>query len=205
MSSSTKLNNWNISTVAGDTPTDIVTAKQVHGNTLVPVSICDTRNTVADGLVGNQNDRPFGLRTADCMPLVLITQAQAYGLHISRKTLIEGILEETIQHLGDEKIEKAYIGPHICKNCFTFSYVGEGIKKFEELFPYATETRNEIIHLSLLQVVMPFLEKHGVPKEHINQDTRCTFETPELPSYRRHLAQGSSGKLPEITTVIRYQ
>lgn len=203
MSSSTKLSNWNISTVVGDTPTDIVIAKQVHGNVLVPVSDCENGVTVADGLIGTKGDTTFGIRTADCMPLVLGTNEHVYGLHISRKTLIAGILEELTKQLGTEKITGAYIGPHICENCFTFSYKGEEILLFEKMFPYATEMRTSVTHLSLLRVIAAFLEENGVEKENIITDKRCTFESKELPSYKRWLTTEQTSQLLQITTTIQ--
>lgn len=203
MQSSTRLGNWNISTIVGNTPTGVVIAKQVHGNTVIPVSSWIDTNTIADGLIGIQDDKPFGIRTADCMPLVLATKERVVGLHISRKTLVAGILEETRSYLRNNNIEEAYIGPHICESCFTFSYKGEGIQQFEKLFPYATETGDQATYLSLVKVVMQFLEENLVLKENIQRDERCTFENPELPSYRRWITEGNTGPFPQITTVIR--
>lgn len=202
MSSSINLGNWNITTVIGDTPIDVVTAKQTHGNVLVSVSECENKVTVADGLIGKKGDKPFGIRTADCMPLVLTTDEHIYALHISRKTLIKGILEETLKLLGSVKIKEVYIGPHICENCFTFSTKGEEIQTFENMFPYAVQTTKGVTHLSLSSVVMYFLEKHGVPQQNIIPDTQCTFECVELPSYKRWLSEGKIGALQNITTII---
>jgi polyphenol oxidase len=202
MPSSIQLGNWNVSQITGDTPPSVITARQVHGNSIVPVSACENPSTIADGLVGNTGDKPFGIHTADCMPLVITTREHVYALHISRKTLVAGILEEFTKQLGNEVIEHVYIGPHICEKCFTFSFIGEDVEKFAQMFPYATETRGAITHLSLLKVVMRFLEDKSVSKKDIAHDGRCTFETPELLSYRRWIAEGNTGVFPEITTVI---
>lgn len=183
-------------------PEGVRIADQVHGSIIIPVS--DYTPTIkADGIFGTAEDRTsFGVRTADCMPFVLITPTRSFAIHVSRHTLAHGILDNMLSLLQSEPIEFAYIGPHICNKCLTFTYKGDSLELFEQKYPYALTEKNRTFHLSLLQVIDQFLQLQKVPNENIFRDTRCTFESPELYSYRRWIADGNQLPFPEMTTVV---
>lgn len=198
-----KFEGWDILLAHDTSDSPVTTVKQVHGKEIITAQNCVANITRADGIIGVRGDAPFGIRTADCMPLVLFTDLRVLALHISRKTLVAGILGEVVQQLGNEKVRNAYIGPHICEQCFSFSYESEEIQKFAQLFPYAVQRKNGIVHLSLLKVITRFLERRAVLPHDIIKDTRCTFETAELCSYRRWRLQGNTGKFPQMLTIVQ--
>lgn len=200
---SISIDGWNILLAHDTSDASVITAKQVHGKTIIAVPDCVPQITQADGLIGVRGDVPFGIRTADCMPLILITDSRVLALHMSRKTLVAGILDEVVQQLDNEKIKSAYIGPHICEQCFSFLYEGEEIQNFAQLFPYAVQRKNGIVHLSLLNVITRFLESRAVSLHDIIRDTRCTFETAELCSYRRWRLHGNTGKFSQIVIIVQ--
>lgn len=197
------LHQWNISLCIGERPSGCITPKQMHGNIIVPVSSCVSQVTIADGLIGSINDKPFGIYTADCIPLVLTTPTRAFALHISRHSSIAGILQETTVQLGKEKITGAYIGPHICETCFAFETVGERIGQFMTQYPYAVTHRKRTTHLSMQKVVEQYLKNLSVLPATIIVDTRCTYEDTSLPSYKRWLMEGKKGELLRITTTVQ--
>lgn len=197
MQSSIQLGKWEI---AHDPAYPVTLARQVHGNGIINAASCTHRITEADGIIGTPSDAAFGVHTADCLPLILTTDTRAIALHISRHTLVAGILDTVMEHIKKEPITAAYIGPHICENCFVFEERGEGIAQFETLFPYSTRQSDSGIHLSLRKVVIKFLS--DVPS--VVEDFRCTLETPELPSYRRWRAEGEIGDFPRIITSVRF-
>jgi copper oxidase (laccase) domain-containing protein len=198
MRSSTKLDNWEVSL---ELESNAIIPHQVHGNTIISVSTCVSGTTDADGIIGTLNDPPFGVHTADCMPLVFITPTRALALHVSRHTLLAGILEESIDLLSGEQILHTYIGPHICEECFTFEHEGESIRAFRTRYPDASTEERGTIHISMDRVVDGYLKQFGV--QHAIRDTRCTVETPELPSYRRWRAEGGTGTFPRFITSLR--
>lgn len=197
MQSFTKLGNWEIA-LNPEYPVSL--ARQVHGNMIVHATSCEHAVIQADGVTGTQFDGAFGVHTADCLPLVVITDTQAAVLHISRHTLVAGILDTLTELLGKEPIRTAYIGQHICENCFVFEEKGEGIAQFEKLFPYAVKHNSSGTHLSLRSVILHYLK--DIPS--ITEDSRCTFETQELPSYRRWRKEGSVGDFPRMVTSVRF-
>ncbi|MEO6077978.1 MAG: polyphenol oxidase family protein [Candidatus Andersenbacteria bacterium] len=199
------IHNWEISTVTNWDETAIITPKQTHGNTIISVSDCISGITEADAIYGDARSKPFGILTADCVPLVLITDIHAYAIHISRHTIVAGIVENIEKIIANkkEKIVTAYIGPHICKNCFAFEYIGEDLQRLINNYPNAVFKKQSKTHLDLDKVIQDFLEEQDILEKNITRDMRCTFETPELYSYKRWLTEGNMGKFPNMLTVVR--
>ncbi len=202
MQSSIKLGNWRVSHITSEQKDPILLPRQTHGNTITQAALCVHRITEADGIIGTSQDAPFGIHTADCLPLVVTTDTRAAAIHISRHTLTAGILNTLTAILDGEALRNAYIGPHICEQCFVFEEKGENIIRFEKMFPHAIQERNHMTHISLRRVVYEYLKDIGMRKKFIIQDIRCTFETPELSSYRRWMAGGEQGDFPRMITAV---
>jgi copper oxidase (laccase) domain-containing protein len=157
----------------------------------------------ADGLiVHSQVDIPVAVATADCLPLVLVTPTTAAILHVSRKTTIRGVLDTLPHYFPIPDITGGYIGPFICPEHLIFEHLGDELAEFKNKFPSALNKSSNGLHLNLGTVVAYYLEKWNVGDQIIQRDGRCTFETPELPSYRRWLTEGKSGELGRIYTVV---
>lgn len=202
MQSSIKLGDWEVSLITGKPPVSMLLPRQTHGDIITQAALCVTSITEADGIIGTPHDAPFGVHTADCLPLVVTTDTRAAAIHISRHTLVAGILNNLNKVLDEEELRAAYIGPHICETCFTFKEKGEGIIEFEKLFPYAVHEQNSITHVSLVAVAQKYLAEKNVDTTKISYDTRCTFETLDLPSYRRWRAEGGTGDFPRMVTAV---
>ncbi|OGY31324.1 MAG: hypothetical protein A3C02_04620 [Candidatus Andersenbacteria bacterium RIFCSPHIGHO2_02_FULL_45_11] len=185
MQSSITLSNW-----------------EVVSNPAFPVTLAHQDHGRSDFIIGTPSSKPVGVYTADCLPLVLTTDTKAFAIHISRHTLTAGILEELTKSIDNEKIRDAYIGPHICENCFVFEEQGEGIQQFEKIFSYAVHKDTLGTHISLISVIENYLRKQDFDISAIIQDNRCTLETPILPSYRRWRAEGENGDFPRIITAV---
>ncbi len=187
MQSSTTLGNWKIIL-----------------NPEFPVTLAHQDHGRSDFIIGTPSSKPVGVYTADCLPLILTTDTKAFAIHISRHTLTAGILEELTKSIGSEKLRNAYIGPHICEQCFVFEEKGPEIIAFEKLFPEAVSVDSFGTHISLISVIKKYLTTNNLHETAIHQDTRCTFETPKLPSYRRWRAEGGIGDFPRIITAVRF-
>lgn len=176
--------------------------EQMHGNQIVSSLQLQAAHLQADGVFIGGGMPTGGIVTADCLPLVLFGEKEALLLHISRKTLVAGILDSAKQYLKDFSVTDIYIGPHICPQHLSYKGQGPEIMRFAELFPTAIKKQTSGWSLSLRDAVRGFLNELGVSKIRIQEDGRCTFETPDLPSYRRRLAQGSIGELGRIITTV---
>jgi copper oxidase (laccase) domain-containing protein len=196
--------NWNVQSLVQDDiealDNSIVIAEQVHCGEIVTASDIVIGKTKADGIFIDKQDIKAAVLTADCMPLVLTTNDSALVLHVSRKSLINGLLDKVDHFIEPENITGIYIGPHICAEHFTFPEAGEEIKKFQKMFPKAVAVKENIYHLSLRRAVNTYFKKWGIGDALIKEDGRCTFKEESLPSYKRWL--GSTAPLGRIVTVV---
>jgi copper oxidase (laccase) domain-containing protein len=186
-----------------EVPADVVRVKQGHGSTIVGASEVKNSEILADGISASADfEEPFMILTADCLPLVVVTDKAACALHVSRKTLILGLLEGVPQFMKPPDITGVYIGPHVCAEHFVFETVGPEIAAFQKRWPLACTATEDGLHLSLVKAVAEYLGAWGVTPERLTSDPRCTFETPDLPSYRRAL-RDQQPLTDQIATVVR--
>lgn len=197
---------WKIETRLSSSPlhANVIKVKQAHGGDIARAERVD-RATVADGIAAPLNfTSPFMIATADCLPLVIASDEVACALHVSRKSLIHGLLDHVPDFLVAPAITSAYIGPHICEEHFVFDWVGPDIKLFAQKFPAACRESKAGLHLSLKKAVEIYLERWHVAPELVSVDPRCTWETEELPSYKRSLrdTQPLFDQLATIVTAV---
>lgn len=175
---------------------------QVHKADIVAADGTTHLRQEADGVVAIcANPNPAAIATADCLPLIICSPQKALALHISRKTVIHGLLDHVKQHLDVASIIGAYIGPHICATHLTFTRQGEEVRQFMQRFPRASSVVGAHTHLSLREVVNEYLVWWGITTSNISADSRCTYETPTLPSYRRCLDTKTSFTAELVTSV----
>lgn len=198
------VSRWEVETKpASMVSSAVVRVKQMHGNAIVWAEEAQAGGIVADGIAAHHEfTRSFMINTADCLPLVVATEAIICAIHVSRKTLTGGILDRVPDFIKPESIVAVWIGPHICVNHFVFEWVGQDVAAFQARFPSAYEEREDGIHLSNLAATLGYLESWGVPTTAIQRDTRCTYEDDSLQSYRRglHGREKLSGGIATIVT-----
>lgn len=198
-----QLDGWRILVgLAQELPWSVRLPDQTHGSKIVTAAALSQSSVSADGVVLNHSDSPSGIHTADCLPLVITSPTQALVLHVSRKTLIAGLLDAVARTLPPSEISSVFIGPHICPRHFTFNYLGPELSELKKKFPTAVVTKGEQTHVSLITCVQHYFTAWGVPAGHITRDTRCTFEDPALPSYRRWLGTGKVGSRKDFITAV---
>lgn len=130
---------------AGILPEHLLTARQVHGDSIVHASFCDRRvearsapdaallsldETIADALVAS-GGAAVGVRTADCVPILLHDPVSGISaaVHAGWRGTVALIAVKTIDALAavhgvDPKNVRASIGPSIGACCFE---VGEEV------------------------------------------------------------------------------
>lgn len=204
MSSSTQPNSvllpphWFITTKISSTqPANVVTVRQVHGDRIIAANQVCGSEIEADGILTTVDGPPAAIYTADCLPLVIVSKQRALALHVSRKSLIKGLLDKASDLIGPACIERVYVGPHICADHFTFESDGPEIKTFKLLYPTAAKSKDGVWHLSLRQAVQAYLDLWGVPDHKIIDANDCNFES-LAPSYRRD-GRGTA----QIFTVVK--
>jgi YfiH family protein len=96
--------------------------RQVHGATVVEVTEPGQHTGAeADAAFTSQRGCTLAVRTADCVPLVLVGDAAIGVVHAGWRGLADGVIQATARAMG--KVREAHIGPHIRRGCYEFGEV----------------------------------------------------------------------------------
>src|SRR3989344_3087051 len=111
-----RLGNWRVATQAPEIslPELVLFPDQIHGGNIVEVEMLAQGKMSADGVVLKGDSVAGGVKTADCAPVVIVSDNVAVVLHISRKTLVRGLLANAATYVAPDDINHVFIGPHIC-------------------------------------------------------------------------------------------
>jgi len=196
-------------TRAGERPTNVIALRQIHGAMVLgpeeiaaagsPADDTPLPSTLpaADALVSVSAGVLLTIRTADCVPILLVgqrTRAVA-AVHAGWRGLLAGVVGNAVAALelryGARAGElSAAIGPSICGSCYEFGAEHHG--RFLAVFGSAVDrawlpradTGRARVDLRLVSRIA--LEQAGVEPRAITTVGPCTVERPaELHSYRR--------------------
>jgi YfiH family protein len=171
----------------GFDPELLVTAEQVHGSTVAVVHLClncgpGNRVPHTDGLI-TEEPWPLLITTADCFPVIVYEpfEKMVAIVHCGWRGTTAGILTRAVGRLiretgGRASELRAAVGPGICGSCYQ---VGDDVAR-------AAFSAGLASHLSADAANGHRFDIAGVLRqEHIDLISRCTFEDPALPSFRR--------------------
>lgn len=165
---------------------------QIHSALMLPIgdpidSMGDLQR--CDGLFmqrsAQNSKRALAVQVADCVPLILESEAILAAVHIGREGLIRGMTEaalEAIAERGDLHSVSATIGPSICGNCYPLS---------KEIFEICAQRYPASIHSSIdMKVdvaggVISILESRGVMWDWFAGGRECVSCDRSYFSYRR--------------------
>lgn len=200
----------------------VISLPQVHGNDVMQVTMadagrgyCQAANGEGDGYVTAENGLPLGVKSADCVP-VLLEARDADGhvlavsaVHAGWRGTAGGIAARAVKALqktcGDARIYAA-IGPCIGACCFE---VGRDcVEEFERLCSrelvqacFALQPSGKYYgDLTLANRLL--LVAAGVPKEQIDAADICTCCHPEQFFSHRYAAKHTNGKRGTMLSVI---
>jgi YfiH family protein len=163
------------STAAG-IPPDWATIAQVHGSV---VAFADAPGFYgnADGLMTRTPDLPLAIATADCVPVVLISERARAVVHAGWRGVVAGVVSEAVAAVerSGNVVERAVIGPHIGPCCYE---VGQEV--IEAVGGCAGTTRDGRISLDLAQAVSKQMANIEIVDMGI-----CTFDDPSMASFRQ--------------------
>lgn len=185
-------------------PYHVITGHQVHGTAVAVVKDPDTGRSQLEGfdaLITDVKGCTIGVRTADCIPVLLydpVHEAVA-AIHsgwkgtlgrISQKTIVR--MKETFGTCPEDLI--AVIGPGICRNCFQVGeevvdlFKGNGFDIDPIYFwdgPRQDGNMKGGHHLDLVEANRLLLLECGVPATGISVSGICTYEDDRFYSARR--------------------
>lgn len=185
-------------------PYPVVTGHQVHGTSVAVVDRTDMTREDLDGydaLVTNLRGIAIGVRTADCVPILLLDPDKSViaAVHSGWKGTVQRIVQKAIytmkSQFGTEgKDLKAIIGPSIGPDSFQ---VGEDVVKYfkEQGFPldniwFFNEGKGDSPmyhghHIDLIKANTWLLEQAGVATENIQSCGIDTYTDESFFSARR--------------------
>ena len=105
----------------------IVTPRQTHTSNVAVVTSPDQSFPDTDALITQRNDIAVGVRTADCVPILLHAPdiRAVAAVHAGWKGTAGKIVGKTIEKMislgADPHLMHAAIGPCICGNCYNVS------------------------------------------------------------------------------------
>lgn len=173
----------------------IVTAKQVHGDRVVS-ALEVTELTEADAVFTNEAGRAVGVRTADCLPVLLEDRRTGVvaAVHAGWRGVIAEIVARAIEAMGAQPSTVfAGIGPCIQKCCFEVD--GDLPARFASAFGDGVvlgQGAGAKPHLDLPLAVQRTLARLGVPEGHVVALPQCTKCDERFFSHRRD--QGITGR-----------
>lgn len=170
-----------------------VTLRQIHSNRVLNASGAKDREREGDGLVTDELNKSIGIRTADCVPILMLDcrQRAVAAVHAGWR----GTATEIVKHAVDKMREDfdsepkdlyAAMGPCIRGCCYQIGT--EVAEQFKRLFP-EWEPVSGARTLNLPEANRRQLKAAGVPDEHIFDSTLCTTcQSAQFFSYRREPA-----------------
>lgn len=169
---------------------------QVHGSRVVEAQEALASTQEADALVTTHKQVGLTIRVADCLPVLFWdSQAGIVGAaHAGRVGLFADVLPHTVAAMKDLGANQicAWIGPHICGQCYEVSQ--EMWDQTKPTHPLALATsRNGLPALDLVRVAVDQLQNQAVK---VCVDNTCTLESRHLHSYRRD--GQSAGRLAAV-------
>ncbi len=175
-------------------PTRLFFPAQVHGTNAVEVtgteSQLDVVTTEADALVSGALDVACGVRTADCIPILIgdTKTGRVAAVHAGWRGLQRGVIAGAARQLGGQAEHwVAAIGPHISVTEFEVS------EDVAELLSACSQAEDAVLrepgkkpHVSLLAIARAQLQATGMGAANIDIVEGCTKSEPQaFYSFRR--------------------
>lgn len=167
-----------------------VTVRQIHSAEVWNAHPLADRQCEGDALITDDLNRRIGVRTADCVPILLLDpdKRAVAAVHAGWRGTVAAIVRRTIEKMqvdfGTHAADiRAAIGPCIRECCYE---VGpEVASQFSPLFPEWPPVAGKR-HLDLVEANRRHLTSAGVPDAQVFDSGLCTVCLPEhFFSYRR--------------------
>lgn len=198
-------------------PYDVITPHQVHGIAVAVVSDPNTTREQLEGydaLITNVKGCAIGVRTADCIPILLFDPicGAVAAIHSGWRGTLNRISQKTVMKMADKfgtraANLKAVIGPGICRNCFqvgteVVSYFKENGIDIFPIYSWGGPKKDGDVktwhHIDLIEENRILLVESGIRPENIQVSGICTYEDERFFSARRE-----GGECGRITTAIK--
>lgn len=154
---------------------DWATIRQVHGSVLAKADAPGFYGD-ADALVTDVPGLPIAIATADCVPVVLISQEARAVVHAGWRGVAGGAVDVAVAEMrrSGDTVVRAVIGPHIGPCCYE---VGPDVVDAIGGFQSTTHTGGVSVDLGAAVISQ-------LPDIEVVDMNVCTFEDETMASYR---------------------
>jgi hypothetical protein len=184
-----------LATAAAVTPERLHTAQQVHGDRVVVAGEA-TPATEADALWTSERGRAVGVRTADCVPILLEDRrtGAVAAVHAGWRGVIAEIVVKAVSALAGADRGHVYAGVGPCIRACCFEVDGDLPARFTTAFgaDVLVPAGERKARLDLVRAVTRSLERCGVPLDHVAALPHCTSCDRRFFSHRRD--RGNTGR-----------
>lgn len=185
-----RMNLSRLARAAGVAPERLRFVKQVHGARVVEAATA-TPETEADALWTDQAGVAVGVRTADCLPVLIEDpRGRVAAVHAGWRGVLAEIVARTLEQLVERGAQvselKVAIGPCIQRCCFEVD--GDLPARFQAAFGdgvLVLSKESAKPHLDLPFAVKQTLARLGVPEGHMVALPQCTRCDERFFSHRR--------------------
>lgn len=202
----------------------IVTPRQTHTSNVAVVTSPDQSFPDTDALITQRNDIAVGVRTADCVPILLHAPdiKAVAAVHAGWKGTAGKIVGKTIEKMislgADPHLMHAAIGPCICGNCYNVSEdlielfenigLGASIQRWTIDYESGKRIDDGFPRINLPEANRIIMREYGIDNENIESAPFCTlhYHTDKttsasgmqypFPSWRRN-----PGTTPRLLTI----
>jgi len=158
--------------------------EQVHGNEII-----DLRNGVQSKLKGDgvrlsnrtSTRMAYGIRTADCLPIIVSSNDEILLVHAGWRGLAKGIIEKAIKTLMDPGDAKIVIGPAASMDKYEVGM--EVVEEIGSSASYTSQKPGKVL-LSLQETALNQIVSLGIARKEAYVSDICTISDPEFHSWR---------------------
>jgi YfiH family protein len=187
-----------------------VTLRQIHSDRVRNAHGLNAREWEGDALVTDEPGRSIGIRTADCVPILLLDAKRraAAAVHAGWRGTASQIVKRTVEEMAvqfgtDPADLFAALGPCIRECCYEVGWEVAG--QFVALFPEWEGSHGQKRHLNLPEANRRHLEAAGVSADRIFDCGLCTSCLPEhFFSFRRE-PQNPGRMVTSIAVLSSYE
>jgi YfiH family protein len=181
---------------------EVISLKQIHSDIIRVIDkdtmdefIGDREFSVGDGLYTQLSDIVLMIKTADCVPVIMVWSGENRNgvmavsiLHAGWRGILAGIVEKSVKLFSDFNQDlnnvTVIIGPSAGNCCYEVS--GELADRFEKLVPGSVSGGSKGYFLDLKFAVAMKLMNSGISRSRIFVSPVCTICSEDgYPSYRR--------------------
>ena len=166
--------------------------RQTHSDIVEFVSEYKNSSIYADALITTSTNFFIGIKTADCVPILIVGDSMVGAVHAGWRGLIQSIVFKTLEKMDELgcNVKHIFVGAHICKNCYEVDQkIIDNLPSYYKSGRYLKKISSGKYLLDLFSIVCHQIEIFNplIKIEHMGKYTCCNNNL--FYSYRKEKTQ----------------